>query len=273
MKTTGPRMRWLRFAGYIIAVLATVWTSAKTIVDWLGRVDFVVSHRAELGRLGVALEYVVAPPWWLPWSVLAFGLAIIWADSRRAIKATAEAHIQSDSGLVFECHLAELPAKVSPEGLIYTLPLSYAPGSPDNPIGLAMRRGQPGGDWNWSYERRSPQIYRCEITNYGSAPLLQIGMLFRIEYLEVAASDSNPLVKTSKSVVHSYEWPVLISKIDPGKQNAVCFYVHNQSAYLAHVIPPEKARYIPLGGGSNKEVSLLRIGMLASMSLWPAELI
>jgi hypothetical protein len=76
-------MRWMRIFGYIIAVASAIWSSARPILDWLGRVDFVIAHRADPGWLSTVAEYLTAPPWWLPWCVLALGLAIIWLNSKR----------------------------------------------------------------------------------------------------------------------------------------------------------------------------------------------
>ncbi len=233
-------MRWLRALGWFIAVAGTVLASAKTIVDWLGRFDFIIAHRAEPGWIGGAVEYVTAPPWWLPWCVLAFGLVLIWADSRRRVKAPHNATVnrpqEQSPNIVFECHLAELPTKVPPEGHIYTLPLFYSPDAGIlRPISLSTIHGQPGSNFVWFSDLKFPQVYRCEITNYGSAPLLQVTLNFKVEYRD-----------DSHNLVHSYEWPVLLSKIDPGNSNAATFYVYNQSRYHAHVNPPDTASYFVL---------------------------
>jgi hypothetical protein len=263
-------MRWIRALGYIIAVLGTIWASARTIVDWLGRLDFVVSHREELGGIGRAVEYLTAPTWWLPWCVLATGLMIIWADSRRRIKATANAPETPDVNLTIECNLADLPNRCPREGQIASMRLFYSPGSEiAEPIGFITKHCRPGTDVEWFPDLKFPQVYRCEITNYGGEPLLQVSLMFKIEYREMLEAAAGH--RQAGGAAHSREWPVLLPKIDPGKSNAVVFYIYNQSRYFASVIPPDIASFIALNDRSRNHVSLLPIGMVAGMSFWPVE--
>jgi hypothetical protein len=200
--------------------------------------------------------------------------ALRWLNRREQTvftEQTDKAQTKPDTNLVFECHLAQLPTKVPMEGEIATLPLFYSPDSGGELIGLSVRHGQPGSDWDWFPDLRFPQVYRCEITNYGSAPLLQVGLKFKVEYREVFKDPDNPGTTTSGNVIHSRDWPVLLSKIDAGKSNAAVFYIYNQSRYFAFVSPPNVAAYIALGEMTQREAALLPIGMIASMSLWPAE--
>jgi hypothetical protein len=171
--------------------------------------------------------------------------------------------------LVFESHLADLPTKVPHEGQVHTLPLFYSPDSGGEQITLSVRHGQPGSDLEWFRDLRFPQVYRCEITNYGNAPLLQVVLEFRVEYREVIKD--NPSSARSGDIAYSRQWPVLLSKIDPGKGNAAVFFVYNQSRYLAVVIPPEVGSYITLGEKAQRRATLVPIGMSTAMSLWPPD--
>jgi hypothetical protein len=265
-------MRWIRALGYIVAVVGAILASAKTIVDWLGRLDFIIAHRTELGWIGGPVEYLIAPPWWLPWCVLASGLAIIWADARRRIKTTVNPEAESNVNLTIECNLAELPDRCPLEGRIASMRLFYLPGSEVvQPIGFIIKHCQPGAEVEWFADLKFPQVYLCEITNYGPSPLLQVGLKFKIEYQETSSGGENGQVIRSANTVHSGEWPVLLPKIDPGKSNAVVFYAYNESRYFAHVIPPEVASYIDLNDGKPRQALLLHIGMVAGMSFWPLE--
>jgi hypothetical protein len=260
-------MRWIRALVYIITVIGAILGSAKGILDWLGRLDFIISHQGELGWIGKAMEYMVSPPWWLPWLVMGFGLIIIWGENRYRNKINAGPNVN----LTFESDLAELPTIVPPEGQIFTLPLFYSPDSFHEPIGLSPRHGHPGSPLTWFKDRKSPQVYRCQITNYGNDPILQVTLTLRIHYRPIQQSSNNPSVKTSGDIIHSYDWSVLFPKIDPGKQHAATFYVHNTGSYLAVVIPPRHAKYIPINGTQSREVPLKLIGMMARMTLWPIE--
>jgi hypothetical protein len=265
-------MRWIRALGYIIAIVGAILASAKTIVDWLGRLDFIISHRAELGWIGGAVEYLTAPPWWLPWGVLVSGLAIIWADSRHRIKTAVNPKVESDVNLTMESNLADLPNRCPEDGQIASMRLFYRPDSGvAEPIGFIIKHCQPGVSVEWFADLKFPQIYRCEITNYGPEPLLQVGLKFKIEYQEISPSGESGKTIRSGNTIHSGEWPVLLPKIDPGRSNSVVFYVYNQSRYFARVAPPEVASYINLNDGKRQQASLLHIGMVAGMSFWPVE--
>jgi hypothetical protein len=201
--------------------------------------------------------------------MLASGLAIIWADSRYRIGAATKPKIGVN--LTFECNLGNLPDTCPDEGQVLSIRLSYFSGQGAEPIGFISKGCQPGRHIDWFPDLKFPQVYRCEITNYGPDPLIQVGLKFKIEYRETSQADANPSVRRTGNVVHSQDWPVLISKIDPGKGNAAVFYVYNASAYHADVTPPGVVSYIALGEKAQRQTALLPIGMRAGMSLWPVE--
>jgi hypothetical protein len=155
----------------------------------------------------------------------------------------------------------------SPRFLCFTLPDP----SGGVPIGLSLGHGQPGSELEWFRDLKFPQVYRCSVTNYAAAPVLQVVIRFKIEYQEVCEDVSNPSCASSGNVVYTQEWPVLISKIDAGKSNAAIFYIYNQSRCLTSVSPPRVASYIALGEKTPQEAELFLIGMVAGMSLWPVE--
>src|ERR1700736_6226950 len=70
----------LRVIGIVVGVADPCWLMARQVLDWGGRLDFVVAHSREPGRIGLMLTYLIAPPWWLPWLVLFGGLcAVYWS--------------------------------------------------------------------------------------------------------------------------------------------------------------------------------------------------
>jgi len=211
---------------------------------WLS--DKGADRHAILGAIVFAIVY----------SALAFVVPKFIRDRRRANLLTP------DVNLVFESRLANLPDKAPPEGEVATLPLYYSldEGTAAQPIGLAVRHARPGSDLDRFSDLKFPQVYRCEVTNYGNRPLLQVCMKIKVEYREPQGE-----------VVYSYQWPVLFPKIDPGKSNMAIFYVYNQSRYLASVSPPNIASYIALGEDIPRKASVSLIGMVASMPLWPVE--
>lgn len=259
------RRHWKAILGGIF-LIPPILRGLRFVLDFGGYIDFVVAHMTEPGWLGVVIANLVDPPSGIILPLILLGLGLIYWDAHRFAVSAPAPHRRSDANLVFECHLADLPTKVSADGEIATLPLFYSPGSGGEPIGLAIRHGQPGSDWDWFRDLKFPQVYRCEITNYGTVPLLQVTVKFKIEYRKTLATDTG---RSAGNVVHTYDWPVLLSKIDPGSSNAATFYVYNQSRYHARVSPPDTAVYIVLGQNTPRESKLVPIGMVAGMSLWP----
>jgi hypothetical protein len=68
-------MRVWRIICRVITILGALGTST---LDWAGRADFVRSHWADRGWLGDLMSWLIDPPWWLPSSILLFGLSF-WA--------------------------------------------------------------------------------------------------------------------------------------------------------------------------------------------------
>jgi hypothetical protein len=215
------------------------------------------------------VQFLAVPPWWLPWCILVSGLTIIWADSRYRIKAATYPGAAPDVTLTMESNLADLPSRCPQEGQIASLRLFYHPESGvTEPIGFIIKHCRPGEDIQWFPDLKFPQIYRCEVTNYGSSPLLQVGLNFNIDYREVLREEG---ITRQGGTVRFGMWPVLLPKIDPGKTSAAVFYVYNESDYFARVTPPTVASYIDIKDKKHRQASLLHIGMVAGMSLSPVE--
>jgi hypothetical protein len=178
--------------------------------------------------------------------------------------------VEPEVNLLIECRAADLPIQVPPEAQVFTLPLFYSPGASGEQIGLSSRHGQPGTTWEWFPDLEIIQVHRCEITNYWKAPIFNVTMILKVDFLGVVANAANPGNISSGPLAYSREWPVLISKIDPGKNNDFVFYAYNYSKYFASVTLPQMASYSVLGDNTRQEAALVQIGMFAGMSFSPA---
>jgi hypothetical protein len=229
-----------------------------------------LSFSCFLARLAISDPYW---RWWLLVGAIVFAVtSLAVLVSPLIIRVKTRTKGRSGVSLTFESNLADLPHRCPRQGQIASMRLFHRPGSAvTEPIGFITKHCVPGARVDWFRDLKFPQVYRCEITNYGDAPLLQVSVNFGIEYREATQDENNPSVTKAGDVVHLGNWPVLFPKIDPGKENASTFYVYNESRYFASVTPPDSASYIPLGHNSPKRAALLPIGMIAGMSLWPVE--
>jgi hypothetical protein len=274
------RRHWKAILGGIF-LIPPILRGLRFVLDFGGYIDFVVAHMTQPGWLGVVIADLVDPPSGIILPLILLGLGLIYWDSRRSAVRTPAVAVNdpttlhpeavSDVNLTIESNLADLPNRCPREGQIASMRLFYHPNSGvTEPIGFITKRCRPEEDVEWFPDLKFPQVYRCEITNYGIKPLLQVGLKFNIEYHETSPGESGQTI-ISGNRVHSGEWWVLLPKIDPGKRNAAVFYVYNESDYFARVTPPDVASYIDINDRKPRQALLLHIGMVAGMSFWPVE--
>jgi hypothetical protein len=68
---------WRAAVGVGLAV-ESIWKGIKWILDWLGRVDFVVAHLRDIGVVSV-LDFLIDPPAWTVWPTVAAAAFFIWS--------------------------------------------------------------------------------------------------------------------------------------------------------------------------------------------------
>ena len=273
------RRHWKAILGGIF-LIPPILRGLRVVLDFGGYIDFFVAHMTQPSWLGVVIADLVDPPSGIILPLILLGLGLIYWDSRRSAvrvpvaigndPTTFHREAASNVNLTMESNLADLPNRCPQEGQIASMRLFYRPDSSvGEPIGFIVKHCRPGAYVEWFRDLKFPQIYRCEITNYGEAPLLQVLLKFKIEYQETVPTKSGRAVSAGEAI-HSGEWPVLLPKIDPGKINSAVFYVYNESDYFAQVTPPKLASHIDFNK-KQQRASLLHIGMVAGMSFWPVE--
>jgi len=82
-----PSMGWIRRHWIGIAAVATlihpVFTVLRTLVQWGGDVDFIVSRMQDPGWVGAMLQWIVDPPGWAVTLMLLCGIALLVWEVRR----------------------------------------------------------------------------------------------------------------------------------------------------------------------------------------------
>lgn len=142
--------------------------------------------------------------------------------------------------LVTECHPALMPKLVPSSGRIYVLsPWPMEPGNGGG--GLGEYYAEAGSEFKWRSHKGIPsQAYHCQITNYGKVPVFKIMMNFPVIFREVIRDRENPNATKSGEITISRDWPIEVTKIDPGI-NGFSFYIYNQSQQFVQVSLPESA--------------------------------
>jgi hypothetical protein len=64
------------------------------LLDWAGRAEYVRDKLNSPGFVGMLVQYLIIPPGWLTWSVIASGLLLIWMGLRRRQNLLASSTIQ-----------------------------------------------------------------------------------------------------------------------------------------------------------------------------------
>ena len=77
-------------------------------------------------------------------------------------------------------------------------------------------------------------VYKCEVTNYGSIPVLNVRMFLNIDFQKPVERPGGGGFQ-GEGPLSRIEWPIDIAKIDPGQTNPFVFYFYNVSPYFAMV--------------------------------------
>lgn len=79
-------MRFVRFWRSILAASGWIYSAGVQLLDWSGRYDTYLVHRAEPGWMGTVLDYILHPSIFAIWFIVPVGLVLIWWDAHRKMK-------------------------------------------------------------------------------------------------------------------------------------------------------------------------------------------
>jgi hypothetical protein len=131
---------------------------------------------------------------------------------------------KADRTLFLDCRMGTMPKKPPASGRIYALVPQPLP-EENGGGGLTEYFVQSGGEWNWS--GAAEWGYRCELTNYTGALLVDVNMDFRYEMRRPVSVPEQPRALKQGEVTLSRAWPIGIAKIDAGTSDPYVFYLHN----------------------------------------------
>lgn len=107
------------------------------------------------------------------------------------------------------------------------------------------------------------RLYRCDVTNYGSAAVFGLSMEFTLTFLEAVKVPDNPKARKGGAALSTHSHLIEVPVID-GNAGKFVFYLHNQSEYFVNVAVPEFATLEVVG-----KIERQRIRFKPPTTNWP----
>src|SRR5262249_24873384 len=135
-----------------------------------------------------------------------------------------------------ECVKSALPTVVPPEGIVQIY-------SPMRQASVALvvpmpRVGIPGEKWDWPEEwmkQWMSSCLRCKVTNYGNAAIFDVRLPITATFKTIVRNADGNGFRNADETGDTVEQFITIPKIDPGKDGAYLFYLHNQGVELVEL--------------------------------------
>lgn len=128
--------------------------------------------------------------------------------------------------------------------------------------GIATQFSGSGQPWRWPNLPPNEAIflsaYRCEVTNYGSDPVIDFRMALDLKFYEaVRVSGQSEDTRGHGNLKLHRSWDIAIQKIDVGRENSYKFFmINNQDDLFVHVLMPQIATLRLLGEDKNIQTRL-----------------
>ena len=88
--------------------------------------------------------------------------------------------------------------------------------------------------------------------------MFNVVLSFHEEFIDVIKDPEQPNLSRTGAVTLAREWPIQISKIDPGVINPFVFYIYNQSNKFVEITMPEFAVSEGPDKGSRRSVRIIQ---------------
>jgi hypothetical protein len=165
-----------------------------------------------------------------------------------------------DLRLLIECRAGPMARKFPASGDLYLMHLFYAAGV-EGGGGLMRTFGEPGSDYGPLQTKEGLRFaYRCEVTNYSSAPLANVRINPTVRFLHTETDGHGGRSVKHDNVLAIREWPIIIPKIEPGPTGRFTFWVINPSEVAAQVSFPTKATGQFLSEDKPRELGVVTSG-------------
>ena len=156
-----------------------------------------------------------------------------------------------DVKLYIECEGKRVAPQAISDGKLKGLAFLHSPSGATDREFKSVRSTE--GQINWMVNGRA---FVCQVTNYGTIPVLKVHITFGLRFLETVWLDS------PGSFTHRFksleQWPSQIRKLDPGTAEAFTFIIKNTTNDWLEVIVPEFVDLQILGETTKRSVYLAR---------------
>jgi hypothetical protein len=153
--------------------------------------------------------------------------------------------------LQIECSLLSSKFTVPDDGRMYILMLTDNPNVFPNG-GMGIFTAEPKSTYTLSGPFRP--IQKCEITNYGTEPLVDVELIPTVTFHSVLKTVGGN--DKSGTVTSERNWPLMFNKIDAGRANRLAFFVSNDSDKGVELKLPPEAKVHLMGDNYARTIPL-----------------
>lgn len=145
------------------------------------------------------------------------------------------------TSLSVDCHLGFLPKLAPLNKRVYAMSLYPTPKEVGG--GGLIEYFSANGEFAWPKKNGLQMTgYACELMNGGNTSIFNISMVFDLIFRSVV-TDSKGGAQRSGEVTLARNYPITVSRIDPGPNGAFIFYIFNNSSQFVEVLLPKSAAY------------------------------
>jgi len=160
--------------------------------------------------------------------------------------------VRSEVSLFLECNFGTFPTVISRSGKNYFMEIRGSSGEYGGD-GLAYFFGPAGSTAGFGPGQLA---YECNLINYGATPLFNVQVPLGLTFKEARTVPGQPNARQIGAIRSHREWPIVIPKIDAGRDNPFAFYIKSTSPDFVDVRLPQN---VTLQQGGNQATITVRL--------------
>jgi hypothetical protein len=178
-------------------------------------------------------------------------------EARKVVGRTAQdSEYASQLNLYFDCSISQLPKRT--KGVVGVFELRHGDPSGIGSMGHIFNTDHDR-EMHWPKQRVLPlSAIECEITNYGTMPVANVLLTFRVTFVRPQNPNFAPPDDgvPSEDITLADDWSFGLKKLDPGASNSLRFYVYNTQGEFIRIRMPPRVTAEPLNVRQSYEVNL-----------------